>query len=150
LISAGKYYSFVRLMGRDASHLTLEVALRTQPNMVFISEEIYQLKKSLFEIVNEIVELVIKRHEEGKDYGIILVPEGLIQYIPEFSDLIEELNILLLKTEIKTTIIEGLTKKSSDLFTFLPESIQDALLGKRDQHGNVALVKKKINFLKIF
>jgi pyrophosphate--fructose-6-phosphate 1-phosphotransferase len=93
--------------------------------------------------------LIIKRHEKGKDYGVILVPEGLIQYIPEFSDLIFELNRILINTEEKSEIIENLTKESCELFKFLPISIQNSLIGKRDQHGNVGLMKLKFRYHKI-
>ncbi len=128
-LSAKKYYHFIKLMGRSASHITLECALQTQPNLALIGEE----RKSLAEIVDEIVDLVKKRKEAGKEYGVILVPEGLIEFIPEIEQLIQELNQLLAKSEP----ISHLTPASAAIFADLPEKIQKQLTMQRDSHGNV-------------
>ncbi|MEA1910842.1 MAG: diphosphate--fructose-6-phosphate 1-phosphotransferase, partial [Spirochaetota bacterium] len=93
--SAKKYWHFIKLMGRSASHIGLECALQTHPNIALISEEIEESHKSLTEIVLDIVNIIVKRSELGSDYGIVLIPEGLIEFIPEMKQLISELNILL-------------------------------------------------------
>jgi len=128
-LSAKKYYHFIRLMGRSASHITLECALATRPNLVLISEEIAKEKKSLKKIVSDIADLIVQRSIEKKDYGVILIPEGLIEFIPEIKTLIKELNVNLK--------IDALTKESREVFEFLPKEIQEQLLIDRDPHGNV-------------
>lgn len=141
--STKKYYSFVRLMGRDASHITLEVALRTQPNIAFISEEVGAAKKGLKEIISEITDMVKERAKKGKNYGVVLIPEGIVGFIPEFSELINELNIILAKesTTDHSKISSLLKENSKNLFEFLPNEIKDELLQERDSHGNVQLSK---------
>lgn len=96
--SSQTVYHFVRVMGRSASHLVLECAMQARPNLVFIGEEVERKNQSLQEIVQELVDLVVTRAEQGKMYGVILVPEGLIEFIPEMKALIAELNAVL-KTE---------------------------------------------------
>lgn len=130
-LSAKKYYHFIKLMGRSASHITLECALSIQPNLALIGEE----GKSLEAIVKEIADLICNRKEEGKEFGVILIPEGLMEFIPEMKSLIQELNQLLAKGENQ----EGLKAKSRNLFSSLPEKIQTQLLLDPDSHGNVAL-----------
>ena len=89
--SAKKYYHFIKLMGRSATHVALEVALQTQPNVTLISEEVAEKKMSLAQIVNYLVDVVVKRAENGKDFGLVLVPEGLIEFIPEMKSMISNL-----------------------------------------------------------
>ncbi|NGX49142.1 MAG: Pyrophosphate--fructose 6-phosphate 1-phosphotransferase [Candidatus Anoxychlamydiales bacterium] len=150
-LSAKKYYHFIRLMGRSASHIALECALKTHPNVVLIAEEILQKKKTLKIVTSKIADVIEKRSEKGKDYGTILVPEGLIEFIPEFKALIAELNKLLAtgeKTEIELNKLKSgdtkieyishvLSKESKVCFENLPKSIQEQLLLDRDPHGNV-------------
>lgn len=146
--SAKKYWHFIKLMGRSASHICLECALQTHPNIAIISEEVEAEKQTLNEIVNSIVNTVVKRSELGKNYGIVLVPEGLIEFIPEMKLLIEEINNLLAEHEehFKTLntfeeqarwINKNLSKDSSYVFSSLPDNIQRQLLMDRDPHGNV-------------
>ena len=146
--SAKKYWHFVKLMGRSASHIALECALQTQPNVAIISEEVEAKKQTLNEVVESIVEVVVKRAEAGKNFGVVLVPEGLIEFIPEMGSLIGELNDLLaghadhyatLTTfeDQAEWINKNLSKDSSYVFSSLPSDIQRQLLMDRDPHGNV-------------
>lgn len=130
-LSSKKYYHMIKLMGRSASHITLECALATHPNLALIGEE----KESLSAIVNKIANLVCSRSEKGKEYGVILIPEGLIEFIPEMGTCIAELNQLLGSGRT----VEHLSKQSGALFASLPERIQKQLLLDRDPHGNIAL-----------
>ena len=141
--SAKKYTHFIKLMGRSASHIALECALLTHPNMTLIGEEVSEKKQTLQAITKEIADLIEQR--EG-DYSVILIPEGLIEFIPEMKSLIEELNHLLFSKE-KTKeaeekmkhILSELTPKAKATLTFLPKDIQQQLLIDRDPHGNVAV-----------
>ncbi|KAL9455642.1 hypothetical protein AB3S75_004961 [Citrus x aurantiifolia] len=141
--STGKYYHFVRLMGRAASHITLECALQTHPNITIIGEEVAAKKQTLKNVTDYIVDIICKRAELGYNYGVILIPEGLIDFIPEVQQLIAELNEIL----AREVVDEGgqwkkkLTKQSLQLFEFLPQAIQEQLMLERDPHGNVQVAK---------
>lgn len=145
--SAKKYYHFIKLMGRSASHICLECALQTQPNWAIISEEVEKEQKTLTQVVDEIVNVVVKRAEKGDNFGVILVPEGLIEFIPEMKVLIAELNDLLAKkadefakvaaAEQTDWIAKNLTAASASAFTSLPAAIKAQLCMDRDPHGNV-------------
>ncbi|KAG4948818.1 hypothetical protein JHK84_042270 [Glycine max] len=141
--STGKYYHFVRLMGRAASHITLECALQTHPNITIIGEEVAAKKLTLKNVTDYIVDVVCKRAEINYNYGVILIPEGLIDFIPEVQHLIAELNEIL----AHDTVDEGglwkkkLTDQSLKLFDFLPQAIQEQLMLERDPHGNVQVAK---------
>ncbi|CAB4275714.1 unnamed protein product [Prunus armeniaca] len=141
--STGKYYHFVRLMGRAASHITLECALQTHPNITIIGEEVAAKKQTLKNVTDYIVNIVLKRADLGYNYGVILIPEGLIDFIPEVQNLIAELNEIL----AHDVVDEGglwknkLTSQSLQLFDFLPEAIQEQLMLERDPHGNVQVAK---------
>ena len=146
--SARKYWHFVRLMGRSASHITLEVAFKTHPNAVLIGEEVLAKKMTLGQVVNQLVDLIVKRAKAGKNYGIVLVPEGLIEFIPEMKELISALNDALADHEAalaklsslaekKEFILEKLPKKLADLMKSLPAGIASQLMLDRDPHGNV-------------
>ncbi|MBN2479615.1 MAG: diphosphate--fructose-6-phosphate 1-phosphotransferase [Parachlamydiales bacterium] len=150
-LSAKKYYHFIRLMGRSASHIALECALKTHPNVVLIAEEIFEKKKTLSQITSKIADVIEKRAKNSKNYGIILIPEGLIEFIPEFKNLISELNKLLAigeKTEVelqkfsladeKIKYIKNILRgEHLSCFESLPKDIQEQLLLDRDPHGNV-------------
>jgi pyrophosphate--fructose-6-phosphate 1-phosphotransferase len=137
-LSAKKYYHFIKLMGRSASHVALECALATQPNLAFIGEEVAAKKLTLAQITNEIADLISKRAEIGKNYGVILIPEGLIEFIPEMGILIKELNQILSSESFSSAQISAkLTTSSQSCFASLPEKIQQQLLHIRDPHGNV-------------
>ncbi|KAL2480775.1 Pyrophosphate--fructose 6-phosphate 1-phosphotransferase subunit beta 1 [Abeliophyllum distichum] len=141
--STGKYYHFVRLMGRAASHITLECALQTHPNVTIIGEEVAAQKQTLKSVTDYIANVICKRAELGYNYGVILIPEGLIDFIPEVQQLISELNEIL----AHDVVDEGgmwkkkLRNQSLQLFEFLPEAIQEQLLLERDPHGNVQVAK---------
>lgn len=137
-LSAQKYYHFVRLMGRSASHITMECAFETHPNYTFIGEEISAARKSVKQITQEVVELVVERARVGKNYGVILLPEGLIEFIPEMGALIAEINdaIAAGHTE-QSDIAAHLQPASRELFEYLPQTLRDQLTLDRDSHGNV-------------
>lgn len=147
--SAKKYWHFVKVMGRSASHVALECALETQPNICLISEEVAAKKQSLSEIADYIADAVEKRSANGNNFGVAIIPEGVVEFVPEFKALIAEINELLAgnKTEEfnalgsweeKYAFIEkGLSAESMAVFAILPQTIQQQLFLERDPHGNV-------------
>ncbi len=139
--SAKKSYHFVRLMGRDASHITVECALQTHPNLVLVSEEIQSQKKTLVDCVNEIVNLIVERAKIGKNYGIILIPEGLEQFLDDMRHLIDEINELLASGSTAENVAQNMKPEIAALFNFLPADIRGQLLLDRDPHGNVQISK---------
>jgi pyrophosphate--fructose-6-phosphate 1-phosphotransferase len=145
--SAQKYWHFIKLMGRSASHIALECALQTQPNICIISEEVEDKNLSLDDIVTHIASIVTQRAEAGNNFGTVLIPEGLIEFVPAMKRLIAELNDYLAKhdaefkmikkSEQRTYIISKLTKENSELYASLPEGVARQLTLDRDPHGNV-------------
>ncbi|MFA7231028.1 MAG: diphosphate--fructose-6-phosphate 1-phosphotransferase [Victivallaceae bacterium] len=146
--SAKKYWHFIKLMGRSASHIALECALQTQANITIISEEVAERKMTINEIVEMMCESIVKRAENGDNFGVALIPEGLIEFIPEVKALIAELNDLLTHEaaafqelsdpDQKIQFISShLGRDSSYVFSSLPHSIQLQLCLDRDPHGNV-------------
>jgi len=143
-LSSKGYYYFVRLMGRSASHIALECALQTRVNWVLIGEEVEKHSMTLSQITQQLADIICKRAERGKNYGVILVPEGLIEFIPEVKVLIKEINEIVSKPfeiNIRDHVSQHLTDQSKTLFNFLPKAIQDQLLLDRDPHGNVQVSK---------
>ena len=147
--SAKKYWHFIKLMGRSASHVTLECALQTQPNICLVGEEVAAKKQSLSEIADQIADSVETRGNNGDNFGVAIIPEGVVEFVPEFSVLIAEINELLAGSkaaefnalpdwDAKYAFIEkGLTKESMEVFAILPQTIQQQLFLDRDPHGNV-------------
>ena len=149
--SAKKYWHFIKLMGRSASHIGLECALKTQPNICLVSEEVEQKKQTLHDIVEYIAGVVAARAAGGENFGVALIPEGLIEFIPEMKILITELNDLLAEGSAfeqefraiaddaaRRQLVAGrLTPESASLFTSLPAGIANQLTLDRDPHGNV-------------
>ena len=146
--SAKKYWHFIKLMGRSASHIALECALQTQPNATIISEEVAEKKTTLAEIVDYLAGIVADRAANGMNFGVALIPEGLVEFIPEVKALIAELNDLLAKeeaafaaiTEAEEKIAFLLNKLSADkaaVYASLPRTIQLQLCLDRDPHGTV-------------
>ena len=122
-MSSKKYYYFIRLMGRSASHIALECALKTRINYTLIGEEVAAKNQTLSQITAELADIICKRAEMDKNYGVVLVPEGLIEFVPEVASLITEINELLSKpfegTEREHTE-KSLSSTSLTLFNFLP------------------------------
>jgi pyrophosphate--fructose-6-phosphate 1-phosphotransferase len=145
--SAKKYWHFIRLMGRSASHITLECALQSHPNICIVSEEVEAKNMTLNDVVEEIVAVIMQRAKHGLNFGTILIPEGLIEFIPAMKKLIAELNDLLahnddfnaLNTDDeKRQYVKGLlSKDSSEVYRSLPKGIARQLTLDRDPHGNV-------------
>ncbi|MDR0550721.1 MAG: diphosphate--fructose-6-phosphate 1-phosphotransferase [Spirochaetaceae bacterium] len=144
--SAKKYWHFIRLMGRTASHITLEAALQTHPNVCFISEEVAGRGTSLTEIVNTICDSIVKRAAAGDNFGVALVPEGLVEFVPEMKALISEINEIVARDDSfeaqtpetkRERVCGALSAAAKETFESLPEDIAGQLLRERDPHGNV-------------
>ena len=171
--SAKKYWHFIKLMGRSASHVALEVGLQTHPNITLVSEEVEAKKMSLAQVVDSITKVVVARAEKGKNFGIVLVPEGLIEFIPEVKAMIANLNDKLAELEKDAAyknassdaekfeiITKNLEPENAKVFNSLPAMIKAQLLMDRDPHGNVqvsridteklliAMVREQLNKLK--
>jgi pyrophosphate--fructose-6-phosphate 1-phosphotransferase len=137
--SSKKYYHFIKLMGRSASHIALECALSTQSNLSLIGEEIEKENKSLNDIVCMIADLISKRAEEGKNWGGILIPEGLIEFMSDMKVLIKELSKITLSSSCNFK--EKLTAVALKCFEELPETIKNQLLAHPDSHGNIKVAQ---------
>ena len=145
--SARKYWHFIKLMGRSASHIALECALQTQPNICLISEEIEAKDQTLNDIVENIAEVVAYRAAQGNNFGVVLIPEGLIEFVPAIGRLIQELNDLLAahgaeylnldKQAQRVYILDHLSAENKATFETLPEGVARQLSLDRDPHGNV-------------
>ncbi len=152
--SAKKYWHFVKIMGRSASHVALEAALQTQPNITLISEEVEEKKMSLESIINYMCNIIVKRADMGKNFGIAVIPEGLIEFIPEMKSMISNLNDIMATLENdpdfvnattirdKFDIVENrLEPANAKVYNSLPALIKGQLLADRDPHGNVQVSK---------
>ncbi len=152
--SAKKYWHFVKIMGRSASHVALEAALQTQPNITLISEEVEEKQLSLDSIVSYMSDIIVKRAAAGKNFGIAIVPEGLIEFIPEMKSMISNLNDIMAELETdpsflgatsmhdKFAIVERrLDDSNASVYSSLPAGIKAQLLADRDPHGNVQVSK---------
>ena len=145
--SAKKYWHFIKLMGRSASHIALECALQTQPNICIISEEVEAKQMTLGDVVDYIAGIVAARAAEGNNFGTVLIPEGLIEFIPAMKKLIAELNDFLAangeefakvpQAEQIKFIAERISAENSAIYTSLPEGVARQLSLDRDPHGNV-------------
>ena len=146
--SAKKYWHFIKLMGRSASHIALECALETQPNVCLISEEIEKKEMSLSQIADYVAKSVADRAENGMNFGVVLIPEGLVEFVPEVKKLISEINDTLaakaeefekaVSPKDKVSFMHKyLTAESDAVFSILPESIQAQMMADRDPHGNI-------------
>ena len=145
--SAKKYWHFVKLMGRSASHVTLECALQTHPNITLIGEEVEAKEQTLDDVVNSIAEAVPDRATRGMNYGVVLVPEGLIEFIPAIKKLIAELNDMLAANQADFDLVaddkkidyvlKHLSADNAAIFKSLPLSVSRQLALERDPHGNV-------------
>jgi len=145
--SAKKYWHFIKLMGRSASHIALECALQCQPNVCIISEEVEARNMTLAQVVDYIVDAVVTRSNEGNNYGVVLIPEGLIEFIPAVKSLISELNDLLAAKadefaavepeNQRAWVISQLGKENAETYESLPHGVARQLTLDRDPHGNV-------------
>ncbi|MBO5135591.1 MAG: diphosphate--fructose-6-phosphate 1-phosphotransferase [Bacteroidaceae bacterium] len=143
--SARKYWHFIKLMGRSASHIALECALQCQPNVCIVSEEVEEKNQTLDDVVTYIASVVAKRAANGNNFGTVLIPEGLIEFIPAFKKLIAELNDLLAQPEAKAVavselrayVLEKLSEENAAIYKSLPEVVAKQLTLDRDPHGNV-------------
>lgn len=145
--SARKYWHFIKLMGRSASHIALECALQVQPNYCIVSEEVEAKGLSLDDIVKDIAKIVAKRAEGGNNFGTVLIPEGLIEFIPAMKDLIAELNDYLARNQDKLSAVakegqlqfvaKNISAKNAAVLTSLPQDVAHQLMLDRDPHGNV-------------
>lgn len=151
--SAKKYWHFIKIMGRSASHVALEAALQTQPNVTLISEEVEAKKMSLSSIIDYMVDIIVRRSNSGKNFGIAVIPEGLIEFIPEMGSMISNLNDIMASLESdssftsasaseKFSIVESkLDSENAKVYASLPALIKTQLLADRDPHGNVQVSK---------
>jgi pyrophosphate--fructose-6-phosphate 1-phosphotransferase len=143
--SARKYWHFIKLMGRSASHIALECALQCQPNICLISEEVEAKNMSLDDVVTYIAKAVAARAEEGNNFGTVLIPEGLIEFIPAIKKLIAQLNDILATPEAQNLgrseqidfVKTHISKENLEVFNSLPTSVARQLALDRDPHGNV-------------
>lgn len=145
--SARKYWHFIKLMGRSASHIALECALQVQPNVAIISEEVEAKNMTLDQVITDIATVVAKRASKGENFGTVLIPEGLIEFVPAMKSLISELNDFLAHNQkefdaVETSaqreyIISKLSAQNSELYASLPETVARQLTLDRDPHGNV-------------
>ena len=152
--SAKKYWHFIKIMGRSASHVALEAALQTQPNITLISEEVKAKKMSLFSIIDYMTDIIVKRADAGKNFGIAVIPEGLIEFIPEMGSLISNLNDIMASLETDPSFLNAITvrekfdivenrldSENAKIYNSLPALIKGQLLADRDPHGNVQVSK---------
>lgn len=152
--SAKKYWHFVKIMGRSASHVALEAALQTQPNITLISEEVEEKKMSLESIINYMCDIIVKRANMGKNFGIAVIPEGLIEFIPEMKSMISNLNDIMAALENDSEFVNATTIRdkfdivenrleanNAKVYASLPVLIKGQLLADRDPHGNVQVSK---------
>ena len=143
--SARKYWHFIKVMGRSASHIALECALQTQPNICLISEEIEKKAMSLDDIVEYIANAVAARAADGNNFGTVIIPEGVIEFIPAIKKLIAQLNDVLALPEAKEISRDEqvdfakshLTEENLTVFNSLPVGVARQLALDRDPHGNV-------------
>lgn len=146
--SAQKYWHFIKIMGRSASHIGLEVALQTQPNICLVSEEVEAKAMTLGQVVSDIADVVAARAASGKRFGVAIIPEGLVEFMPDVKKLIAELNDSMVSLEKKLeslakvpdkvdAICQAISSESAEVLQSLPEAIQAQLLLDRDPHGNV-------------
>lgn len=152
--SAKKYWHFVKIMGRSASHVALEAALQTQPNITLISEEVEEKKMSLESIINYMCDIIVKRADMGKNFGIAVIPEGLIEFIPEMKSMIANLNDIMASLENDSAFVNATTIRdkfdivenrleanNAKVYASLPVLIKGQLIADRDPHGNVQVSK---------
>lgn len=149
-LSAKKYWHFVKIMGRSASHVALECALQTHPNIAIMSEEVAQKHMSMDEIVDSMVDVIVKRADKGMNYGVVIIPEGLIEFVPEMKSMISNINNIIAKTvgfdDMETDekimhIADKLDDHDSKIFSELPRALRKQLVLDRDPHGNVQVSK---------
>ena len=152
--SAKKYWHFVKIMGRSASHVALEAALQTQPNITLISEEVEAKKMSLSSIIDYMTDIIVRRSNAGKNFGIAVIPEGLIEFIPEMGSMISNLNDIMATLETDPSFVNATTIRekfdivenrldsaNAAVYSSLPALIKEQLLADRDPHGNVQVSK---------
>lgn len=142
--SARKAYHFIRVMGRSASHIALECALQTHPNLCFIGEEVKEKGITLTMIVTEVAQVIADRAAKGKNYGVIVLPEGLVEFMPDVEALIADLNEILASADgemTKEQMSAALQAENRALFDKLPDSFANQLMLERDPHGNVQVAK---------
>lgn len=152
--SAKKYWHFIKIMGRSASHVALEAALQTQPNITLISEEVEAKKMSLSSIIDYMTDIIVKRANAGKNFGIAVIPEGLIEFIPEMGSMISNLNDIMATLETDPSFVNATTIRekfdivenrldsaNAAVYSSLPALIKEQLLADRDPHGNVQVSK---------